>query len=341
LQNPVALIALVAIVGFLVYTGIRVGPSFLTRRLVGLVFVVFGVTFITFILGFWGGGPNGALAVNNQCGVRCTPVVLTNLENLYGLRDAWYVQYGNFLNSLVHGSLGYSYLHRSRAVTDILSSGVPVSVDLQLEAIGLQLVIGVPLGIFAALRAGSRFDTSSQSVSLLFYSLPSYLLILIFQLFTVRLAQAHLPHLPVYGWNGPFAIEALAPALILAAIGMAYFTRLTRSSMLEVLGQDYIRTARAKGLRERVVVFKHGFRNAMIPLITALGPTLAFAVSGAFFVETFFQIPGIGFQAVAAIQNKDLPVIQGTVLIGAIAVVVMNLVADVVYGILDPRIKVA
>src|SRR5579864_2686895 len=154
LQNPVALIALVAIVAFLVYTGIRVGPSFLTRRLIGLIFVIFGVTFITFILGFWGGGPDGVLAVNNQCGVRCTPIVLRNLENLYGLRDPWYTQYGHFLNNLVHGQLGYSFLNRSRAVTAILSSGIPVSVDLQLEAITVQLLIGVPLGIVTALRPG-------------------------------------------------------------------------------------------------------------------------------------------------------------------------------------------
>jgi peptide/nickel transport system permease protein/oligopeptide transport system permease protein len=165
--------------------------------------------------------------------------------------------------------------------------------------------------------------------------------ILIFQVAMVRLAQANLPHLPIYGWDGPFAITAIAPVTILALIGMAYFARLTRTTMLEVLNQDYIRTARAKGLRERVVIFRHAFRNALIPLVTALGPTLAFAVSGAFFVETFFQIPGIGYEAVNSITTYDLPVIQGVVLIGAIAVVVMNLVADVAYGVLDPRIKVA
>jgi ABC-type dipeptide/oligopeptide/nickel transport system permease component len=340
LASPLALIILLAILAFLVYTAIRVGPGFLIKRLAGLVFVGLGVTFITFILGFWGGGPNGVNSINIQCGIHCTEGVLRNLENFYGLRDPWYVQYAHFLQRLVHFDLGYSYDNRERTVISILGSGIPVSVDLQIEAISLQLIVGVPLGILASLRAGSRFDTTSMFFSLLFYSLPSYLLILGFQVFMVFLAQRNLPHLPLYGWNGPFAIEAIAPVFIIAAIGMAYFTRLTRATMLEVLGQDYIRTARAKGLHERVVIFRHGFRNAMIPLITALGPTLAYAVSGAFFTETFFQIPGIAYAAVQSVQDRDLPVIQGTVLMAAIAVAVMNLVADVVYGILDPRIKV-
>ena len=341
LSSPIALGALVAILAFFVYTGIRVGPTFLIKRLAGLVFVVIGVTFITFILGFFGAGPNGATAVVNQCGIHCTPNVLVSLENFYHLRDPWYEQYGGFLTRLLHLDLGFSFNNRERTITSILASGVPVSVSLQVEAIILQLLVGVPLGIYAALRAGSRFDTSTSGVTLLLYSMPSYILILIFQVAMVRLAQRGLPHLPIYGWNGPFAIEAVAPVVIISAIGMAFFMRLTRTTMLEVLGQDYIRTARAKGLQERVVIYRHALRNAMIPLVTALGPILAFSVSGAFFVETFFQIPGIGYAAVNSIQSYDLPVIQGVVLIGAVAVVVMNLVADVTYGILDPRIKVA
>jgi ABC-type dipeptide/oligopeptide/nickel transport system permease component len=340
LANPLALIALLAVLAFLVYTGVRVGPAFLIKRLAGLIFVAFGVSFITFILGFWGGGPNGVNSIDIQCGIHCTESTLRNLENFYGLRDPWYVQYGHYLQRLVHFNLGLSYNNRERTVLSILGSGIPVSIDLQLEAISLQLLLGVPLGILTALRAGTRVDTTSMFFSLLFYAMPSYLVILAFQVFMVFLAQRNLPHLPLYGWNGPFAIEALAPVVIIAAIGMAYFTRLTRATMLEVLGQDYIRTARAKGLRERVVIFRHGFRNAMIPLITALGPILAFSVTGAFFTETFFQIPGIGYAAVQSIQTRDLPVVQGTVLMAALAVTVMNLMADVVYGILDPRIKV-
>jgi peptide/nickel transport system permease protein/oligopeptide transport system permease protein len=340
-MDPIALGAVVALLAFFVYTGIRVGPTFLIKRLAGLVLVVIGVTFITFLLGFFGAGPNGQTAVYNQCGIHCIPGILVNLENFYHLRDPWYLQYGDFLTRLLHFDLGYSFNNRARTVNTILASGVPISVSLQLEAITLQLIVGVPLGVVAAIRAGSRFDTTASGFTLIFFSMPSYILILIFQVAMVRLAQHNLPHLPIYGWDGPFAITAIAPVVILALIGTAFFQRLTRTTMLEVLNQDYIRTARAKGLRERVVISRHAFRNALIPLITALGPTLAFSVSGAFFIETFFQIPGIGYEAVNSITTYDLPVIQGVVMIGAIAVVVMNLVADVTYGVLDPRIKVA
>jgi ABC-type dipeptide/oligopeptide/nickel transport system permease component len=205
----------------------------------------------------------------------------------------------------------------------------------------LQLLVGIPVGIGAALRVGTRFDTTSSAASLLFFAIPPYLLIVFFDIVAVFLATHHLPHLPVAGWAGPFSVYAIGPATTLALVGTAFFLRLTRASMLEVLHQDYIRTARAKGLRERVVVFRHGFRNAMIPLVTALGPALALSVSGAFFTETLFNVPGIGLITVQAIASRDYPVVQGTVLIAASAVVVMNLVVDVVYGILDPRIKVA
>lgn len=329
-----------ALLAFLVYTTIRVGPTFLIRRLAGLVFVLLGVSFITFLLVYIGAGPDGAGTVTAQCGQHCTPTVLRNLENFYHLRDPWYQQYGEFLNRLVHFDLGFSYISRERSVWSILQSGVPVSVQLQLLNFSLQLLVGIPVGITAALRAGSRFDTTSSGASLLFFAIPPYLLIVFFDAITVFLATHHLPHLPASGWAGPFSLYAIAPAATLALVGTAFFLRLTRTSMLEVLQQDYIRTARAKGLRERVVVFRHGFRNAMIPLVTALGPALALSVSGAFFTETLFNIPGIGLITVQSIASRDYPVIQGTVLIAATAVVVMNLVVDVVYGILDPRIKV-
>jgi ABC-type dipeptide/oligopeptide/nickel transport system permease component len=341
LNNLPLFIAGLLLLAFLVYTGVRVGPNFLIRRLAGLIFVVFGVSFITFILGYIGAGPDGVLAVIGQCGVRCTPAVLRNLENFYGLRDPWYVQYGHYLNRLAHFDLGLTFTNREIHVWDLLRNGVPISLQLQIEAISLQLLVGIPIGVITALRAGSRFDATLNGISLLFYASPTFLLIVIYQIITVFLAQHQLPHLPISGWDGPISITAIAPVLTLAAVGMAFFVRLTRTSMLEVLGQDYIRTARAKGLRERVVVFKHGFRNAMIPLITALGPILAFAFSGAFFTETLFNIPGIGNAAVASVLSKDSPVIQGTVLLAALAVTVMNLVTDVVYGLLDPRIKVA
>jgi ABC-type dipeptide/oligopeptide/nickel transport system permease component len=339
-SNLTAIVILLGLLAFFVYTGFRVGPAFLVKRLAGLVFVLLGVTFVTFLLVYIGAGPDGAGVVLTQCGQHCTDSVVRNLEDFYHLRDPWYQQYGSFLVRLVHFDLGYSFLNRSRSVWDILRTGVPISVQLQLENYFVVLLIGVPIGIFAALRAGTRFDTISSGVSLFFFAIPTFLLVVFFGIVTVTLSKAHLPHLPPAGWEGPFSIYVVGPVTVLALITTAYFLRLTRTSMLEVLHQDYIRTARAKGLRERVVVFKHGFRNAMIPLVTALGPALALSVSGAFFTESGFNIPGIGAIGVNAIGSKDLPVVQGTVVLAATAVVVMNLVADVVYGILDPRIKV-
>lgn len=333
-----AVIAVLVLLAFMAYVAIRVNPGFLIKRLAGLVFVVLGVSFITFILGFWGSGPNGIEAVIGQCGNRCTPTILRNLENIYGLRDPWYVQYGHYLQRLIHGDLGLSFANRNRTVWDILQQGVPVSLTLQAFAIPLTVIVGVPIGIYSAIRAGSRFDTSTNGVALLFYAIPSYLLIVYYRFVTVFLAQRNLPHLPVSGWGDP--LDIIAPAVVLAAVGAAFYTRLARTSMLEVLGQEYIRTARAKGLRERVVIFKHALRNAIIPLVTALGPTLAYAVTGAFFVELLFNIPGVANAAVASITNKDLPVIQGTVIMTAVAVALMNLAVDVIYGVLDPRIKV-
>jgi ABC-type dipeptide/oligopeptide/nickel transport system permease component len=332
---------LLALLAFIVYATVRVGPAFMIKRLAGTLFVALGVTFVTFILGFWGGGPDGVLDINQLCGVHCTPQVLIALENIYHLRDPWYLQYWHFLDNLLHGSLGNSYQFRERTVNSILASGVPVSVDLQLEAISVQLIIGIPIGVLAALRAGTRADTIPMGVALIFFAMPSYLIIVFYFVLTVWLAKHNLPHLPVQGWNGPFSITAIAPVTIIALIGMAFFARLMRTSLLEILGQDYVRTARAKGLRERTVVYRHGLRNALIPLVTALGPTLAFSVTGAYFTETFLQIPGIGNISVTAISARDLAVIQGTVLLAALAVTVMNVVADVTYGILDPRIKVA
>jgi ABC-type dipeptide/oligopeptide/nickel transport system permease component len=337
LNNLPIFIILVALIAFLVYTGIRVGPNFLIRRLAGLVFVVIGVTFITFELGTF----NIRSVVLIQCTTHCTPTIVAQLLHFYHLDEPWYLRYLDFLNGLVHFNLGYSVDDRTRSVLDILGNGIPISLTLQVEAITLQVIVGVPLGIVTALRAGSRLDTTSNSVALLFYALPTYVTILFYRILTVFLAQHNLPHLPIFGWNGPFAVEAIAPVTLLAAAGTAFFVRLTRTSMLDVLRQDYVRTARAKGLRERAVIYRHAFRNALIPLVTALATIVGLSVTGAFFTENFFQINGIAYWAVQSIAGHDVPVIQGTVLIAALAIVLMNLVADVAYGILDPRIKVA
>lgn len=333
------LIALIAVLAFLAYTGTRLGPRFLIRRLAGLVFVIVGVTFITFILGYLSPvGPE-----YTQCQAKCTPQLIHELRHFYGLDKPWWTQYFAFLNRLLHGSLGLSYTAKGQTVLGIMGRGVPISAELGLSALVLQLLLGIPIGIFAAVRAGSKLDTISMSAALILFSLPTFVLIPFYQLLIVWLSAHHIPHFglstSVANWG--LNISIVAPIGILTIVGMGFYARLTRTTMLEVLNQDYIRTARAKGLRERVVIVRHAFRNALVPIVTAIGPAVAFVVGGAFFTETLFNIPGIGFWAVASIGNSDMPVVQGTVLLVAIAVTVMNTVVDVVYGLLDPRIKIS
>ncbi|HLZ23394.1 MAG TPA: ABC transporter permease [Ktedonobacterales bacterium] len=336
LSSLPALIVLVAFLAILAYAGIRVGPQFLIRRIAGLVFVLLGVTFIVFILGYFSPGT----AIDGLCGQHCTLQNLANLQHVYGLDLPWYKQYGNFLSDLLHFNLGLSFQQRGQTVLSILGSGIPLSASVGLPAVILQVLIGVPLGILAAVRAGSRvFDTSNMSVSLILLALPTFVVIPFYQLLMVFLSLHNLPSGPI-SYSGALT-DLIAPIILLALAGMGYFARLTRTTMLDVLNQDYVRTARAKGLTERVVIYRHAFRNALNPLVTAIGPSLAFIVGGAFFTEFLFNIPGIGLAAVNSISAKDMPTVQGTTIIVALAVVVMNLVVDLVYGLLDPRVKVA
>ena len=332
--NMAEVIAVLLVAAVFTFGGIRLGLRFVIRRLAGLVFVMLGVSFITFILGYITPGS----PVDLLCS-KSTATKLAALHHFYGLDQPWYVQYWTFLSNLLHFDLGLSFQIRGLRVTDLLSQGIPVSAQIGILAVVLQVLIGVPIGIFAAVRAGKWSDTSLMTIMLLFYALPTFIVIPFYQLAMVTLSQHGLPFLPVAGWGDP--LDIVAPVAILALVGMGFYARLTRTTMLEVLGQDYVRTARAKGLNERTVVYRHAFRNSLVPLVTAIGPAVAFIVGGAFFTEFLFNIPGIGFMAVSAIGTKDMPVVQGTVMIVAAAVAVMNVVVDVIYGILDPRIKVS
>ena len=335
LSSLPGLITAVLIVGFLAYTGFRLGPRFLVRRIAGLVFVLFGVSFITFLLGYFAPGD----AVVNQLGVHYTPVLARALRHFYGLDQPWYVQYGSYVNNLLHFNLGISWANRGQTVWEILSQFVPVSATLGLSSLALAIVLGIPLGMLAAVRANTRYDTVIQTFSLAFYALPSFVIIPFYALAMIWLANQGLPHLQVAGWGTWDTM--LAPIVITGVNSFAGYLRFTRTSMIEVLRQDYVRTARAKGLSERVVLWRHAFKNALLPLITITGPAIGFVVTGLFIVETLMNIPGIGSESISAIVSRDFPVVQGTTILLAVTVALMNLVTDVVYGIIDPRIKVA
>jgi ABC-type dipeptide/oligopeptide/nickel transport system permease component len=314
---------------------------FLLKRLIGLIFVVIGVTFITFIMGYI--APDDP--VTQLLGQHYTLQAYLQIRHAYGLDLPWYQQYYNFLVGLFHFNFGFSFQYKSRLVWDILKDGVPVSLELGLWALVLQLLIGVPLGIYSAVKANTWIDTVNMTIALALYALPAFVLALLVQLILVTLDVSAGFQWPVANWGVPWHYTwsdiqfKLFPILTYAAAGFAYYARLSRTQMLEILRQDYVRTARAKGLTERTVIYRHAFRNALIPLVTVLGVSIGFLVTGAFFIEHTFNIPGIAETTINSIDYRDYPVIQATTVLLAVAVVLGNLVSDLLYTIVDPRIK--
>jgi ABC-type dipeptide/oligopeptide/nickel transport system permease component len=303
------------------------------RRLLSLVFVLFSVTFLTFIVSYFAPGD----PVLNMMGGRQDPVRYQFLKHLYGLDQPWCQQYFTYISHLLQGNLGYSFKYPERPVWDLIANGVPVSLQLGLLALTLSLVIGVPAGVLASLWQNTWRDTSIMTVMLALYSVPSFVIIPIAWVIDLALYKAGLPSLPVAGWGSPQ--QVILPVLVLAAANVGFIARLMRNSMLEVMRQDFIRAARAKGLPERLVIGRHVLRNALLPLLTVLGPATAFLVTGAFVVENLFAIPGIGYLSVQSIGQRDYPVIQATTILLALAVVIMNLITDIAYTIADPRVR--
>jgi ABC-type dipeptide/oligopeptide/nickel transport system permease component len=276
-------------------------------------------------------------------GDKWTPQKAAILYRYYGLDLPPWTQYWNYLNRLLHFDLGESWLQPGRSVWSIISTQLPASLILGLSAVILALVVGISAGLIAALRANSRYDTAIQGASLFFFALPTFVLIPFYQVLMIKLYDNDIPHLPLssteFGLSHPD--QMIAPILIFAVVQIAFWIRITRTSTLEVLRQDYVRTAKAKGLSQRSVVWRHTFRNAMIPLVTAIGPAIALIVNGAFITERIFNINGIGFTTLLAIGQNNFPVLEGTVMLLAVSVALMNIVTDVAYGIVDPRIKSA
>ncbi len=321
--------------------------QFLVRRILGLVLVVLVVTFITFIMGL--NAPGGD-PISILLGLHNTPSEHAALAHQYGLDLPWYQQYGNFVLHALQGNFGYSYAFRGQSVSSILVPAIQVSVTLGLWAFVISLIIGIPVGILAALRRNTITDSVSMGIMLFLYAIPAFVIIPFYQALMDYDATHNLPYLPTSGWtasslSGDFFSDVvqyrIVPIVILALINTGYYARLTRTVMLETMGQDYVRTARAKGLSERKVIFVHAFRNAMLPLLTVIGPSLAFIVSGAFVIEYLFNIPGVGYQGVHAVTLHDWPVLQYTVVVLAVAIVVMNLLTDIAYSIVDPRIRIS
>lgn len=303
------------------------------KRLGSLVFVLFSLTFITFMVGHLAPGD----PIQTLLGNRHDPERYAQLRHDYGFDRPLYEQYVLYVEGLAHGDLGKSFKYAGRPVADILKQGVPVSFELGIAALLVSTLAGIPAGVIAALNHNRLSDRVIMFIMLSLFSVPSFVLIPIARYFNFMAFDAGLPSLPVAGWGKPE--QWIMPVFILSAASAGYITRLTRSSMLEVLRQDYIRTAHSKGLDDRTVATRHALRNALLPIITVLGPSAAFVVTGAFVVESIFSVPGIGFISVQSIGQRDYPVIQATTLLLGAAVSIMNLVSDLLYVVLDPRIR--
>jgi ABC-type dipeptide/oligopeptide/nickel transport system permease component len=301
---------------------------YIIRRLLWMIPVLFFISVITFSL---------AHAVPGGPFTREKPLpadVIANLEKYYGLDKPVWRQYVDYMGAiLTRFDFGPVYSSRSRRVNDIFADHLPVSAQLGIAAIALALVIGVPLGVLSALKQNSFWDYVGMGVAVFGVSVPNVvlgpLLILIFAL--------TLGWLPVAGWGTPAQI--IMPALALSTGSSALIARLTRASMLQVIREDYIRTARAKGLTERMVMVRHALKNAFIPVATILGPTFAALVTGTFVVERIFAVPGMGRYFITSITNRDYPVVMGTILLYAVILVLANLAVDITYAFLDPRIR--
>jgi ABC-type dipeptide/oligopeptide/nickel transport system permease component len=230
-----------------------------------------------------------------------------------------------------------SFRYEGRPVMSLLGSALPVTLTIGLLALLISTVVGVLIGVLAATRQNRAFDRASMVTMLALYSVPSFVLIPLILVVDIWLQQHNYPSLPVANWGT--VQQAILPVLVLAAGGVAYIARLTRTTMVGVLGEDFIRTARSKGLPRRRVVGVHALRPSLLPVVTFLGPAIAGLVTGTFVVENIFNIPGVGFAAVTSIQARDYPVVQGATIIIATMVVLMNLIADILYRVLDPRIQ--
>jgi oligopeptide transport system permease protein len=300
---------------------------YLIGRLLWIIPVLFVVTALTFML--MHAVPGGPWAREKAL----PAATVQRLNQKFGLDQPIYIQYIRWAGGLVQGDLGPSYKYQDRNVNDIVGDGIWTTVHLGLMAFLLSVLVGIPLGIVAALGHNRAPDYLSTGISIIGIAMPSFVLaILLVVFFGVTLKW-----FPTGGWKGPETW--VLPTIALAGFPIAVIARYTRASMLEVTRKDYIRTAHSKGVDDRAVVSRHMIRNALIPVVTILGPTLAFLVTGSFIIETIFGIPGVGRYYITSISQKDYGVLMAMTILYAFAIAFLNLVVDVAYAYIDPRIK--
>jgi oligopeptide transport system permease protein len=303
--------------------------AYITRRiLTGIPTLLVIVTVAFFMMRIAPGGPFDR--------ERALPAEIEkNVLAAYDLDQPLVLQYADYLLGVLHGDFGPSFKYRDFTVAELLWTGFPASLKVGGLAIVLAVVLGITLGTLAALRQNTGFDYAVMATAMTGITIPNFvmapLLTLIF--------GVYLSWLPVAGWNGGAPRNLVLPVIALALPQIAYIARLTRGSMIEVLHTNYVRTARAKGLRERIVVVRHALKGALLPVVSYLGPATAQVVTGSVVIETIFGIPGIGRYFIQGALNRDYTLVMGTVIVFAVLIILLNLIVDLLYGLLDPKVK--
>lgn len=302
--------------------------AYLLRRLVQSALILLGVSIITFVLLYI----LPADPVRQIAGRSATPEVVENIRRQLGLDQPFWVQYWRYLTGLLQGDMGRSYLQKTDVAT-LIAARLPATLQLMVGAIACELIFGLTLGMIAALKRGRPLDTGLMVGSFVAVSAPQFVVaLLLLYVFAVKLGW-----FPIGGY-GTFA-HLVLPSVTLGIMGAGWYSRMMRSSMLDVLRADYIRTARAKGLGRLRVVVRHALPNAILPIVAMIGMDIGIFMGGVVVVESVFGWPGIGQLAWQAIQRVDIPIIMGVTLVSAIAIVLGNLLADLIAPLIDPRIK--
>jgi ABC-type dipeptide/oligopeptide/nickel transport system permease component len=303
---------------------------YILRRLLLLIptfLVIYTITFL--LIHATPGGPW------NYSARPLRPEMIERLKEKYNLNDPLPKQYVDYLWGAVQGDFGPSYRHQERTVAQVIAGGFPISLQIGLVSLALAIIAGVPLGVISAVRHNSWVDYVTTFLSVVGFATPPYVSAVLF----VVIFALTLRWFPTSGWDGLFSSKAVLPILTLSIVSMALFARYTRASMLDVLGEDYLRTARAKGLWERPIILRHALRNALIPVVTVGGVLMTEIIMGSFFVETIFALPGMGYYYVESVMARDFPLIMAGTLVYSVVLLLLNLVVDVSYAVLDPRVR--
>jgi ABC-type dipeptide/oligopeptide/nickel transport system permease component len=310
---------------------------YIARRILVSIPVMLAVIFITYGLAIFGAGDPVATMVS-QTEQRNNKELVDRLRKQHGFDKPFIVQYVTYVGKMVRGDWGESISQqfKGRSVRSLILKTLPVSIQLGAVSLVFLFLVGIPLGVIAALKQNTWIDRTIVSFSILSDSIPTFVLAPVLLVFFVL--KTHLIDSAV-GWDGIFSQKIILPAVILALSPMLLIVRQTRFAIIEVMQQEYVRTARSKGLNSRVIIWRHVLKNALQPVITLAGLLAAYLLTGAIFMEQIFGIPGMGQLIVQALRMNDLPLMMGTTIVGAAIVLISNLVIDILYAVLDPRIR--